>query len=61
MITKLKIAIDKSGLKQAHIAKTLGWKYRTLGAYVRGEIRIPTDKAVELAKILGCRVELVGR
>lgn len=52
MITKLKIAIDKSGYKQTHLAKMLGVPYASLSKYVCGEL-IPSKPLTEkIAKIL---------
>lgn len=49
MITKAKIAIDASGLKQIHIAKQIGVEHTLLSMYLMGHRPMPMDVAKKLA------------
>ena len=52
MITKLKIAISASGLKQSHIAQKIGIDYSLLSRYVTGERECPDDIIKKISKVL---------
>ena len=51
-ITKLKIAIDASGLKQIFIAKKIGIDATLLSRYVRGDRELDDDTARKISKVL---------
>jgi transcriptional regulator with XRE-family HTH domain len=53
MVTRLKVAIIASGLKQTHIARKIGVDYYTLSHYVRGERECPPDVLKAIAIVLG--------
>lgn len=55
MITKLKIAIDKSGYKQTYIAAQTGILYETISKYARGTKRPNTKHLKAIAKVIGVR------
>ena len=52
MITKAKIAIDASGLKQRYIAEKLGIDAGLLSRYVTGEKPMPDTLAKRIANVL---------
>jgi transcriptional regulator with XRE-family HTH domain len=52
MITKLKIVVDKSGLKQRHLANLVGVDESILSRMIRGVIPMPKDVRKGLAKAL---------
>jgi transcriptional regulator with XRE-family HTH domain len=56
MITKLKLAIDRSGLKQAHIAGKLGVHYSLLSKYTTGARPVPEKLEQRIADLLGINV-----
>jgi len=52
MITKLKIAIDASGLKQKHIAKKAGIEATVLSRYVTGDREMDAAALKAIANVL---------
>ena len=52
MITKLKVAIDASGLKQKHIAKKAGIEPTLLSRYVTGDRELSDEAVRRIAKVL---------
>jgi hypothetical protein len=52
MITRAKIAIDQSGLKQIFIAKKLGLDNTLLSMYVTGSRKMPENVAKGLSRLL---------
>ena len=52
MITKLKIAIDASGLKQKHIARKVGIDETLLSRFVQGDREAPDDVIKKIANVL---------
>ena len=61
MITRLKIEIIDSGLKQKHIAKKIGIDHTLLSKYVTGERELPPNIAKKIAKLLQVSAECLGR
>lgn len=59
MITKAKIAIDESGLKQIFIAKKLKMDNTELSRYVSGNRKMPYKIAKELSVFLKVPLENV--
>jgi transcriptional regulator with XRE-family HTH domain len=59
VITRAKIAIDKSGLKQRHIAKQIGMDDSLMSHYVSGNRKLPIDVAKKIAKVLKVPVSTV--
>lgn len=57
MITRAKLAIDASGLKQVFIAKKLGLDYGLLSRYVSGERKMPENVAKMLSVFLKVPIE----
>lgn len=57
MLTKLKMEIEKSGLKQSHIAHVLSIDSTLLSHFVRGE-RTPTEDVLKrISKLLKVAVD----
>ena len=48
----IKIARIKKGLTQKQLAKLLGLEYATISRWETGANNIPSDKLIQLAKIL---------
>jgi len=60
-MTRMKLAIEKSGLKQLHIAQKIGIDSTMLSHYVRGERPAPPEVLRAIAKLLKIRqVEIEG-
>lgn len=57
MQLKIDEMILRSGMKKKHIAKELGIDPNTLSRYINGKRKISLEMAVELAKILNCKVD----
>lgn len=55
MITKLKMAISASGLKQIHIAKKIKVDHTLLSKWVTGEREIPYEMVKKIANVLKVR------
>jgi len=55
MITKAKLEIDKSGLKQSYIANILDLDETLFSRYLNGHREIPQAILKRLAKILGVK------
>ena len=49
----IKIARIKKGLTQKQLAKLLGLEYATVSRWETGANNIPSDKLIQLTKILG--------
>lgn len=57
MITKLKIQIDKSGLKQKWIAQRLNMDPSLMCKYVTGDRVMPDSDLSRIAEILNVKIE----